>query len=75
MKGPCPSTCKLCPHSPRTGSATGSWAEFVCRGGLSDQKLKRVLGTFLRIEKLSFLESVVKIRDIEGIPNEQPDQF
>ena len=29
-----------------------AWAELVCRGGLSDQKIKK--GTFLRIEKLSF---------------------
>ena len=44
-----------------------AWAELVRRGGLSDQKIKK--GTFLRIEKLSFRESPVKIRDVAGTPN------
>ena len=44
-----------------------TWAELVRRGGLSDQKIKK--GTFVRIEKLSFWESLVKIRDIVGTPN------
>ena len=44
-----------------------AWAELVRRGGLSDQKIKK--GTFLRIEKLSFWESPVKIRDVAGTPN------
>ena len=43
-----------------------AWAELVCRGGLPDQKIKK--GTFLRIEKLSFRESPVKIRDVAGTP-------
>ena len=44
-----------------------AWAELVRRGGLSDQKIKK--GTFLSIEKLSFWESPVKIRDVAGTPN------
>ena len=43
-----------------------AWAELVRWGGLSDQKIKK--GTFLRIEKLSFWESPVKIRDVAGTP-------
>ena len=43
-----------------------AWAELVRWGGLSDQKIKK--GTFLRIEKLSFWESAVKIRDVAGTP-------
>ena len=35
--------------------------------GLSDQKIKK--GTFVRVEKLSFWESPIKIRDVAGIPN------
>ena len=46
------------------------WAEVVRWGGLSDQKIKK--GTFVRIEKLSFWESPVKIRDILGTPNVKP---
>ena len=42
------------------------WAELVRQGGLSDQKINK--GTFLRIEKLSFWESPVKIRDVAGTP-------
>ena len=44
-----------------------AWAELVRWGGLSDQKIKK--GTFLRIEKLSFGESPVKIRAEAGTPN------
>ena len=43
------------------------WAELVRRGSLSDQKLKK--GTFLRIEKLNFWQSPVKIRDVAGTPS------
>ena len=39
-------------------------AELTRQGGLSDQKIKK--GTFVRIEKLSFWESPVKIRDLAG---------
>ena len=46
-----------------TGLATG----YMGRGGLSDQKIEK--GTFLRIEKLGFWESAVKIRDVVGTPN------
>ena len=42
-------------------------AELVCRGGLSDQQIKKE--TFVRIEKLSFWESPVKISDVAGTPN------
>ena len=44
-----------------------SWAEPVRRGNLSDQKIEK--GTFIRVEKLSFYESAVKIHDIVGISN------
>ena len=43
------------------------WAELARRESLSDQKIKK--GTFVRVEKLSFLESPVKIRDVAGTPN------
>ena len=43
-----------------------AWAELVRRGGLSDQKIKK--GICLRVEKLSFWESPVKIRDVMGPP-------
>ena len=46
-----------------TGLATG----YMGRGGLSDQKIEK--GTFLRIEKLSFWEPAVEIRDVAGIPS------
>ena len=52
-------------HVPDRLQAT--WAELVRRQGLSDQKIKK--GTFLRIDKLSFWESAVKICDIAGTPN------
>ena len=39
------------------------WVE----GGLSDPKIKK--GTFVMVEKLSFWESPVKIRDVSGTPN------
>ena len=42
------------------------WAELERRGGLSDQKIKT--GTFVKIEKLSFWESPVKICDVVGTP-------
>ena len=51
-------------HVPAQLQATR--AELARRGG-SDQKIKK--GTFVRIEKLSFWESPVKIRDIAGTPN------
>ena len=38
------------------------------RGGLSDQKIKK--GTLVRVEKLSFSESPVKIHDVMGTTNE-----
>ena len=44
-------------------------AELACRGGSSDQKIKK--GTLVRIEKLSFWESPVKIRDVAGIPKKR----
>ena len=42
-------------------------AELERRDGLSDQKIKK--GNFVRVEKLSFSESPVKIRDVAGTPN------
>ena len=52
-------------HVPARQQAT--WVEFAARReGLSDQKIKT--GIFLKIEKLSFWESTVKIRDVAGIP-------
>ena len=53
-------------HVPARLQAT--WAELVRRGGLSDQKIKK--GTFLRIEKLSFWESALKICDVAGTPTD-----
>ena len=50
-----------------------AWAELVRRGGLSDQNIKK--GTFLRIEKLSFWESPVKIRDVAGTPNQSITKY
>ena len=46
-----------------------SCAEFVRRGDLFDKKTKK--GAFIRVEKLSFWESAIKIRDIVGTPNLQ----
>ena len=37
------------------------------KGGLFDQKIKK--GTFLRVEKLSFWESPVRILDVVGTPS------
>ena len=59
---PCPST------GQRTSSILMSrLAEVECRQGLSDQKIKK--GTFVRVEKLSFRESPVKIRNVACTPN------
>ena len=44
-----------------------SSAEPTRRGDLSDQKITK--GTFIKVEKLSFWESAVKIRDIVGTPS------
>ena len=44
-----------------------TWAEVQRPQGLSDQKIKK--GTLVRVEKLSFLESPFKIRDVAGTPN------
>ena len=53
--GQTPSTHKFCP-----AQFFYSWAVFMCWRGLSDWKIKK--GTFVKIEKLSFWESPVKIR-------------
>ena len=44
-----------------------NWAELLRWGGLSDQKIKK--GTFVRVEKLSFWQSPLKICDLAGTPN------
>ena len=41
--------------------------ELACRRGLSDQKIWK--GTFVKVVKLSFWESPVKIHDVAGTPN------
>ena len=65
--GPCSSTRKLCLACLLNFADQASWAEFARRGDLSDQKTKK--GTFIRVEKLSFWESAVKIRDVVGTPS------
>ena len=57
----------FCPASLPNFLEQACWAEFVSRGGLSDQKFKK--GTFVRVEKLSLWESPVTIHDVEGTPN------
>ena len=52
-------------HVPARLQAT--WAEFARRGGLSDQKIKK--GTFIKVEKLRFWESPIKILNVMGTPN------
>ena len=53
---------KLCLAYLLNFAEQASWAELACQGGLSDQKVKK--GTYyVRVEKLSFSESPVKIRD------------
>ena len=59
-------------HVPAWLQAASVWAELVGRGGLSDQKIKK--STYLRIEKLNFWESPVKIRDVAGTPKVRTDQ-
>ena len=60
--GPCPTMCKLC-----MSCLLNFAGQSLCtKGGLCNQKIKK--GTFLRIEKLGFWESPVKIRDIVGTP-------
>ena len=54
-------------NSPIPARLQAAWAEFARRGSLSDQKIKK--GTLLRIEKLSFWESAVKICDVAGTPS------
>ena len=47
-----------------------SLAEFERRWDLSDQKTKK--GTSIKVEKLSFCESVVKIRNVVDTPTSRP---
>ena len=44
-----------------------SWAELELREDLSDKKITK--DTFVRIEKPSFWESLVKVRDVVATPN------
>ena len=62
--GGCPLTHKFCLACLLNFAEQASWAELVRWGGLSDQKIKK--GIFVRVEKLSFWESPVKIRDVVG---------
>ena len=64
--GQCPSTHKLCLACLLSFVEQVSWAELARQGGLSDQKIKK--GTFVRVEKLSFCQSPVKIRDVVVTP-------
>ena len=64
----------------KVGTPSASSACFACsvllsrlteqslhfEGGLSDQKINK--GSFVRVEKLSFLQSPVKIHDVVGTP-------
>ena len=59
-------TLKLCLACLLSFVEQASWAELVRQGGLSDQKIKK--GTFAWVEKLSFWQSSVKIRDVAGTP-------
>ena len=65
--GHTPSTLNFCPRSPRTGSASGYVGRSLASTGFVWSKNHE--GTFVRIEKLSFWESPVKIRDVAGTPN------
>ena len=58
--GQCPSTYLL------SFVELASWAELERQGGLSYQKIKKI--TFVGIEKLSFWQSPIKIRDVVGTP-------
>ena len=60
----CPLTRKLCFACLLNFAEQASWTELARHGGLSDQKLRRVL--MLRIEKLRFWESPIKICDWVG---------
>ena len=62
--GLCLSTCKLCVACLFSLAVHLSLAEFAHREGLSNQTIKK--GTFVRVEKLSFWKSPVKIRDVVG---------
>ena len=50
--GQCSSTHKLCLACLLSFAEQASWAEHVCRGGLSDLKIMQ--GIFFRVEKISF---------------------
>ena len=65
--GHTPSTHNVCPRSPRTGSATGCVGRVGASRGFVWSKIKK--RTFLRIEKLSYWQSPVKIHDVVGTPN------
>ena len=58
---------KFCPASLLNKTEQASQADLERRGGSSDQKIKK--GTFVRVEKLSFWQSPVKIRDVVGTPS------
>ena len=60
------STHNLCPACLLNKIEQASQAELVCRQGLSDQKIKS--GFIIRVEKLSFCGSAIKIRDVAGTP-------
>ena len=59
---------KLCPPSLLNKTEQ---AELERWGRLSDQKIMK--GTFIRVEKLSFWQSPVKIYDVADTPSVVPD--
>ena len=61
-----PIDCAISAHATRTSSATGYVGRVGALRGLSDQKIKK--GTFVSVEKLSFWESPVEIRNVAGTP-------
>ena len=68
--GPCPLTRNFSLACLFNFDKLAGWAELVRRGGLSDKKIKK--GTFVRVEKLSFRELPVKIRNVVGSPTVLP---
>ena len=64
--GLCPLTHRLCPACLLNFTKQASLAELPHQAGLPDQKIKK--GTFIRVEKISFWESPIKICDVVGTP-------
>ena len=62
-----PLTRKLCLACLLPFFEQASWEELACQGGLSNQKTNK--GTFVRVEKIGFWQSPVKIRDVVATPH------